>query len=286
MIAALLRLLSWLPLTVLHGLAPVVYLFIFYVLRLRRQVVIDNLSRAFPEKDAAERDALMRQFFRHYADVLVEMVKSITIDKQTLLDRVSFTGEKILLEHLQNGQPVLATAAHQCNIEWLLLACCARFPYPFEGIYRPLANSQFEQLTYAAHRRFGGVPIKDRAVIREIMARRNVPRVVGIVSDQSPNLGDDKYWTTFMNQDTAFYLAPEVIAKFSRYPVVFLGMERTGRGRYQVSVSRLAEPPYENNHEITRRYVDLVEQQIRRDPSNWLWAHKRWKHNRPLYETG
>lgn len=284
MLSLLLRLLSKLPLPVLQASTPLIYVIVYYLARARRAVVQENLAQAFPEKTALERRQTGQAFYRHYSEVMVEMVKSFSISKQALLDRVTFNDAEILQEYLDNGQAVLATAAHHCNIEWLLLACSAKFSCPFEAIYRPLSDTQLEKLSYDAHRRFGGTPINDRAVVKEIMARRNVPRIIAIVPDQSPNVGDDKHWVSFLNQETAFFLAPEVVAKFAKYPVVFLGMQRTGRGRYQINVSRLAEPPYTNDHLITERYVSLVEQQIRNDPSNWLWAHKRWKHRRSLYE--
>lgn len=282
--AILLRLLSYLPLVILHGMSAIIFAIAYSILKIRLDVVRGNLSRAFPELSADQIKQLSREFYRHYGQVMAEMVKSISITESALLQHMSFDGDEILAEYLSRGQPVLATAAHQCNIEWLLLACSAKFPYPFEAVYRPLTDSKLERLTYETHRRFGGVPINDRAVVKEIMARRDVPRIIAIVPDQSPNVGDDKLWTTFLNQDTAFFLAPEVIAKFTKYPVVFLGMQRTGRGRYQVNVEKLAEPPYANDHAITERYIERIEKQIRDDPSNWLWAHKRWKHQRPLYD--
>jgi Kdo2-lipid IVA lauroyltransferase/acyltransferase len=30
--------------------------------------------------------------------------------------------------------------------------------------------------------------------------------------------------------------------------------------------------------EITRRLVQFVEECIRKNPSNYLWSHRRWKH--------
>ena len=282
--AIFLRLLSHLPLPALHGLSALVSSFAYYVIKLRLRVVRENMTNAFPELDTAEINQLSRDFYRHYGQVMAEMVRSISITENALLQRVNFSGEEILAEYLKEGRPVLATAAHQCNIEWLLLACSAKFACPFEAVYRPLSDSHLERLTYETHRRFGGTPINDRAVIKEIMARRNEPRIIAIVPDQSPNIGDDKLWTTFLNQQTAFFIAPEVIAKFTKFPVVFLSMRRTGLGRYQVTIEKLAEPPYSNDHTITERYVKRVERQIREDPSNWLWAHKRWKHKRPLYD--
>ncbi len=284
MTAALLRLVSRLPLAVLYPLAAVLYVLVYRVMRFSRDVVYANLSNAFPDKPRAEIERLASGFYRNFCDVVVEMLKSLTMSTDELSRRVMFSGEEVLLDHLRNGRPVLAATAHQSNVEWLVLAACARFGFPVEAIYRPLRSAVTERLLTSTYARFGGTLIPDRSVVKEIMRRHAESRIVFIVPDQSPNLGDDQYWTTFLNQETGFYLAPEVIAKFARYPVLFLGMKRVRRGYYEATVTALAEPPYgDQSHDLVERYVRAVETQILQQPTDWLWLHKRWKHRKPLY---
>lgn len=37
---------------------------------------------------------------------------------------------------------------------------------------------------------------------------------------------DDKYWTTCLNQDTAFFVGMQKLARKTGVPVVFVGMQR------------------------------------------------------------
>lgn len=280
----LLSLFSRLPLTVLYAFGAIVYLLVYRVFRIRRSVVRANLETAFPEKDALEIGRLARNCYRNYCDVLMEMIKSMTIRAEDLTGRVEFEDLDALEQRLAQGQPVLVALAHQCNIEWLLLALCCRLDYPAEAVYRPVSSPWVEKVTTATYTRFGGTLIDDRSVVREIMQRRSVPRVVAIVSDQSPNLDDHAVWVTFLNQDTAFYLAPDTIARFANYPVFFLGMRRLARGRYAAGVECIAEPPYTGKDQVViRSYIDRVERQILDRPEDWLWLHKRWKRRKPVY---
>lgn len=283
MLTLITRALSTLPLPLLYRLAGGVHLLLYRVLRLRRAVVESNLARAFPDKSDAEIRELGRRVYRSHSEVLVEMLKAMKMTEADFRERVDFTGDAELEADLQQGQPVLVTLGHQCNLEWMLLATCLRFDFPVESVYRPLSNPGAEKLTTETYTRFGARLIDDRSVVKSILARRREPRLVTMVSDQAPNIRDDVYWTRFLNQETGFYLAPQIIARFTNYPVYFAGMRRRARGRYTVRFTRIAEPPYKDDDKVMPAYVRAVEAQILAAPEDWLWMHRRWKRPRSVY---
>ena len=284
--AILLTLLSRLPLNVLYGVAHVIYLVLFRVIGLRKQIVLSNLTNSFPHCSNANIQRLASQFYRNYSDVVVEMVKSISIGKQDLIERVQFDNLEVIQRELEHQQPILVTLAHHGNIEWLLLALCCKLGYPMEAIYRPMANPAVEETMTKAYTRFGGKLVDDRSVIKEIMARKNQPRIVAIASDQAPNINDQKVWLDFLNQETAFFLAPDTIARFVNYPVYFLKMRRISRGNYRATFKCIAVPPYVGKDKtIIKAYITEVEQQIMDCPEDWLWIHNRWKRKKPVYES-
>jgi Kdo2-lipid IVA lauroyltransferase/acyltransferase len=284
-VTLLARFLSTLPLAVLYRLAWLMHVLVFRVFRVRRDVVESNLSRSFPDKDRAGITALARQVYRNYTDVAVEMLRSLRMTERELLDRVRFEGDDQLENELRADRPVLVTLAHHCNLEWMLLAACLRFDHPLEAVYRPLSSPGMEAVMTKAYTRFGGRLIDDRSVIKSIMARRAEPRIVTLAADQAPNFKDEIYWTGFLNQETGFFLSPEVIARFTGYPVYFAGMRRDRPGHYTVSFKKIAEPPYKGRERVVMpAYVRAVEEQILAAPADWLWMHRRWKRQRSMYE--
>ncbi|MEJ0005041.1 MAG: hypothetical protein WDM77_01230 [Steroidobacteraceae bacterium] len=68
------------------------------------------------------------------------------------------------------------------------------------------------------------------------------------------------------------------IAHAARFAVIFAGMRRIARGRYEVVCEELA-PAGERSAagELTERYARAVERQVRDAPADWLWSHRRWK---------
>jgi len=280
----LLALFSRLPLFVLYGFGYVIYLLLYRVFAVRRNVVLRNLRTSFPDLAGPDIGKLAQRFYRNYSDVLMEMIKSMTMRSEDLIDRVNFDNLELIEKALERGQPILLTLAHYGNIEWLLLALCCKLEYPTEAVYRPLSSTWAEKITTRIYTRFGGKLIDDRSVVKEIMQRRNLPRVVSIVSDQAPNIDDRCVWVTFLHQETAFYLAPDTIARFTNYPVYFVGMQRTTRGRYRARIKRIAQPPYVGKDRlVVNAYIENVEEQIRKHPEDWLWMHKRWKRKKSVY---
>ena len=281
----LLTLFSRLPLSVLYGFGFIIYLLVYRIFRVRKAVVLTNIGNSFPQLARADVEKLARRFYRNYSDVLMEMIKSLTMSRAELIDRVRFDNMELVEKELEGGQPILLTLAHHGNIEWLLLALCCKLDYPVEAIYRPASTAWVEKVTTRTYTRFGGTLIDDGSVVREIMQRKKKPRVVAIVSDQAPNIDDHSVWVTFLNQQTAFYLAPDTIARFANYPVYFLTMRRTGRGRYTARFNHIAQPPYVGKEQlVVNAYIENVEEQIQHRPEDWLWMHKRWKRKRSVYD--
>jgi KDO2-lipid IV(A) lauroyltransferase len=278
-----LRALAGLPLPVLYGLAGVIYFLVFRVFRVRRRVVEANLARSFPEKSGPEIRALARQVYRNYSDVLVEMLHASRMSETQIRERVAIEGGDLVEADLKAGRPVLVVLGHHCNIGWMLLAACLRFDYPVDSVYRPLSNSAMERLTADMYTRFGARLVDDRSVIRAIRKRRGEPRLVTMVCDQAPNINDDVYWTRFLNQETGFYLAPGLIARFTGYPVYFVGMRRRAKGEYTITFTRIAEPPYDEPQAIMPAYVKALEEQVIAAPADWFWMHRRWKRPRSAY---
>jgi KDO2-lipid IV(A) lauroyltransferase len=273
------RLISRLPLGVLYLFSDVLALLLAYVLRYRRAVIQENVQKAFPEKTTAEQRAIAQTYYRNLSDLIVETLKALTISADELRRRVRVSGDELVRAYLAQGQVVLLGTSHLGNWEWSSLIAQAT-GIETDAVYKPLSNSFFDQLMRTIRSRFGVRPVAMQQLVRDMVTNRARPRCVGLLADQSSHRPDAAYWVPFLNQETDFFNGPEKMARQFRYPFVFVEMQREGRGRYRLTASLLAEPPYDAlpPGELTRRYAERLEAAIRRDPSNWLWSHRRWKH--------
>ncbi|MFD1142916.1 lysophospholipid acyltransferase family protein [Larkinella insperata] len=279
------RILSRLPITVFYAIADFLYYLLAHVIGYRKEVILTNLKRSFPEKSDAERRRIAKKFYRNFADVLVETVKLPGLSTEALQERVQFTNKELVLDKLATGQPVLIMASHQCNWEWAPSASVVN-GMPADAVYKKLNNELSEHVVRYIRSRFGAKPVPMKSLLREMASRRHEPRLIALVADQIPDQPEYGYWTSFLHQETPFYPGTERLARTFKIPVFYIEMERVRRGHYSMTFYPIAEPPYDQlpNGELLNRYRDLLEKTIRKAPSDWLWSHKRWKHKRSQYE--
>lgn len=279
------RLVSYVPLRALYGLASFLGWLTWRFFPYREHVVRENLGKAFPAFDEAQLRAVIRRYYCGFADMLMEIIKSATMPAEEIRRRVRIVNLEAPRAVLAQGQSVLLVAAHQCNWEWMLLALSLELGYPLDAAYKPLVDSWAEREMKKLRMRFGSrlVPAKD--LLPDIIKRRGVVRAVAMVADQEPTTSEHKYWTHFLGRDTAFYMGPEEIARVTRFPVFFIGMRRTARGYYEMEFQPLSGAAAAASGALTERYARLVEEQIHAAPPDWPWSHKRWKLKRSVYQS-
>ena len=279
------RLLARVPLGALYRLADLLGWLAFRVFPYRQQVVRENLTRAFPQFDEIQLRAVIRRYYLGFAQMLVEVIKSVSLPAQEIRRRVRLVNLEAPRALLAQGQSVLLVAAHQCNWEWMLLALSLELGYPLDAAYKPLVDNWAEREMKKLRTRFGSRLVPAKELLADIIQRRDVVRAVAMVADQEPTTSEHKYWTRFLNRDTAFYMGPEEIARVTHFPVFFIAMRRTGRGYYELEFQPLAgAAEVLPSGALTERYARRVEEQIRAAPPDWPWSHKRWKLKKSVYQ--
>jgi len=268
---------SRLPLPLLYLLSDLAYFVSYYLVRYRRKKVWQNLKNSFPEKSKHELQKIEKEFYVNLCDYAVEMLKLATISREELTRRMVFKDDRILQHYKAKGQSMLVLASHQFNWEWLLAA--GNFSIPLDFVYQPLKNEFSDRFSLYCRTRFGSYAIKRSDVARETIKRKNLVRGIAIVSDQYPGLKTDKrYFTQFLNQQTAFFLGTNQLAMLAQYPVIFAEIRKMKRGYYEAVFTEIASPPFsKDDYTVLENYATAVESLVRENPAGWLWSHNRWK---------
>ena len=226
----------------------------------------------------------MSSFYRNLADITLETIKLRSISRTELRQRVNITKIEILNHAFQHHDNVIIALAHRGCWEWIGQAMGVVSPLTGYGITKPLSNKYFNNYMEFIRNRFNqGSTINFLNVYRTLFRHKKEGHVAFylIAADQTPHVDEINYWSKFLNQDTPFYLGIEKMAVSLDVPVVFLDIHRVGRGRYNVDFQNITyEPKKTSSLEIMEKYIRLLEDAIRSDPSNWLWSHKRWKYKR------
>ena len=270
---------SALPFRVLYVLSDFNYLLMYHVWRYRRKVVRENLEKSFPEKTEAERLQIERKFYRYLSDYMLEDLKLLHMSAEDHFQRMIYKNTEQYLELTEKYGGIIVMIPHYANYEWLIGMGSVMKPgdVPVQ-VYKPLKDKYLNELFKQIRSRFGGYNIPKHSTAREIikLKREGKNMVVGLITDQWPS--GDRYWTTFMGQETAFLNGAERIAKIMNFPVFYCELTKTRRGYCESEFKLMTEAPKETvEGEITDMFAHELEQTIRREPAYWLWSHKRWK---------
>ena len=67
--------------------------------------------------------------------------------------------------------------------------------------------------------------------------------------------------------------------------VFYIDLSRPKRGYYTATFHLITRNPSEwKEHELTRRFFQLLEETIRREPAYYLWTHNRWKRSHEEFD--
>lgn len=269
---------SLLPLPVLYMLGDVARVVIFHFVGYRRQVIGENLRFAFPEKTVAERNAIQKEFYRNFCDQWVETLKLISISRDVLNRRCTGNWE-LLNEYRAEGRNVVILLGHFFNWEWANLACAAHVQRPYAGVYLPLTNTAFDRLMQRIRTRTGALLVSMKALKGGLSQLRDQSYILALIADQNPSVPDVAYWQQFMNRPAPFFRGSAQLAMRARAAVVFAGIYKIRRGYYEVRLETFSQNAAAGTSDnLLAGYIAFLERELHRQPANWLWSHRRWKH--------
>ena len=283
-------LLSLLPFWILYRLADCFFVLIYYVVRYRRKVVRKNLTTSFPEKTLSEIKQIERRFYRWLCDYFLETIKLLNMSNEKLLRHLEFRGGEQVEQAFDQGRSVAAIMGHYCNWEWLSAVGLAfpRYSEAVKGlIYHPLRSDYADRLFIDIRSAHGGLCINKRHVLRHLVEFKRERKHVffGYISDQTPKWENIHLWLDFLGHDTPVFTGGERIMNKMDDIVFYLDMERPRRGKYVCTFCLLsAHAAQEKENAITHRFFQSLEENIRREPTYYLWTHNRWKRTRKEYE--
>jgi len=269
------------PFPVLYIQSDVLRFFLYRVVKYRRAVVFKNLSESFPKKSEKEIEKIAKNFYKHLSDITLESIKGLSLSKKTLLKRYPVKNVELLDEYFSSGQNIIGLASHYGNWEWGVLSFGLQFKHTSVGLYKPLSNKYIERFIKKARAAWGMHLVSFYETDNAFSVKHDKPSLIFMVSDQNPSNIEKAIWIDFLNHDTACLHGAEAYSKKYNLPLVYGDIQRVKRGYYEVTVSKLIENPGDTEYgEITRKYMQFLEDIILKKPENWLWSHKRWKHKR------
>ena len=271
---------SILPFRILYCISDVVYFFIYHIFGYRKKIVFNNLKLAFPEKNDEEIKQISKEFYSHFVDVFIEMIKSFTVSKEEVYKRYTYPNIDFLKELYKDGKSMVLMGPHYANWEWIM-SLDSFAPYEGYAAFTKINNPYFNSKILKTRAKFGTHLLQTSKIIEAMKynSKNNIQAAYGLLSDQSPQLKKTFYWTQFFGVKVPVHTGAEMLAKRYNMNLVYIETTKLKRGHYETYFRLISNNPKEHeDYKLTDIFLNKVEEQVRKKPEYYLWTHRRFKH--------
>ena len=282
---AALWLVHWLPLSWQSLLGRAVGAIAWALAGSRRRIALRNLEMCLPEKSEAERLAIAREHFRWLGRSLLERGLLWYASPERLKRLIHVEGEVGLADATK--RPVMWLVPHFLALDVAGAAVQLNIARPGASIYQAQSDPVFDAAMRRGRLRFGNAKIFARdETARPLM--RAIRNGAGFFNLPDMDFGErDAAFVPFFGVPAATLLAPSRMARalnMTVQPVV--GEMLDGGGGFRVRfLPPLKDFPTDDPVADTLRINHWIEEEVRRNPAQYLWVHKRFK-TRPAGEPG
>ena len=295
LIKGLLRLLGLLPLRVHYALGRFVSWLAEDVLHYRRDVVIHNLTKCFPDKNVWDLKPIRKGFYRHFGELIAETVwfGGCRNAERLHRERLVEVENPEVAARLFEAAPSLVVMYSHCG-NWELYGGIESYnysdtPLPFNEqnfcvVYLRQSSEMWDEIL--RDNRFA--PLKDREhfpgyiesrdLIRYAFSHRGEKKVYNINTDQRPYFSSTgNLEVDFLGQRVQTMTGAAAMARKLGFAVAYLTMRPDRRGHYLMRYTPICEDASQMSvQDIMQQYYTLLEKDIREQPENYLWTHQRF----------
>ena len=249
-----------------------------HLMRYRKNVIERNISFAFPGYHSTEVAAIKKDYYRHLSDIILETLAGYGKSAESIKKRLKFSNPEIILDHHIAGRPLIVMGAHLGNWEWPNIAIPEQQAYVMASMTKPISNPYLDKYIQRKRSKTGAKMVSIYGSHRALIQQNDAPWAFVFISDQYPPNQARAVEANFFGRPTKFLHGAQQIAKKKNYPLYGVEIKRVRRGHYVMEVQLLADQSAAlTESELTQRYATYLENCIKKQPSNWLWSHKRWK---------
>lgn len=246
----------------------------------RRSVALDNLRKAFPDKEREWHLSTLNRMYDHFSWMTVEYLALLRDPSQALRWVIEVRGKEILDSLISEKKGCVILASHGGNWE-LLSAWLCQSGYPLQAAVRDPNDEELADLMEQYRRRVGLVTLrKEASGLREMIRLPGRGGFIGLVADQDG--GPSGVPVHFLGRPCTMPSGPASIAVLADVPIVPVSIERISPFSHKVTVDGPIFPPDGGSKgdkigKMCLEVNDALEKMVLRCPEEWLWMHRRWK---------
>ena len=236
-----------------------------------------HLQIAYPEKSAADREAILHAMWGHLGRTMAE---SFVIDRiannSAMLEYDFAPGVKSLLDQ---KRPLIVVGLHLGN--WELPAVgAAQYGVELAGLYQRILNPLVDRAVTGSRSPYypAGLYTKGHETVKTLMRLVRQGKSVGIISDLRSNRRGLR--VKFFGRAAKSSPFPAMLSVMYDAPIVAAQCVRLAPDRFRIEAVEIKAPDGSTRDETifnrTAAIQAMFEVWIRQHPEQWMWAHRRW----------
>lgn len=285
-VVVLFAVLRWLPRGLARGAGAALGRLLYWLHRRWRRVAAFNLRLAFPELTVARRQRILQEAFRQWGWLLAEFARFPRHTARSIEEVIIYDGLENYQRAAARRKGVLYLTAHLGAWELSSFAHSLH-GYPVAYLNRPLDNPRVDALVNRYRCLGGNRALERRNAARAIFQELRAGGAVGILIDQNVLNGDGNVFVDFFGvpaSTTAGLARIALRTDAAVVPVFVLWDEPLGKYLLRfdppLELVRTGDPE-RDVVENTARFTRVIEEYVRRYPTQWLWIHRRWSTRPP-----
>lgn len=254
----------------------------YRILRIRRRVACDNIRRAVPFATSDEIvDQIACASYKNFGRSTLEFVSMERLDAGAIRGMVDFESLQPLDEALESGRGVVLFTGHLGNWE-LGAAAIWAYGYAIHSVVgrqsNPLVNAE---LNRARGKKSTGIIDRGSGIgLKGAFRALAKNEIVAFVADQDAR--HHGAFVDFLGRPASTHKGPAQFAVRAGAPVVAGFIHRTGGGKHQVRLLPPMRPDQSLDEDaavvqLMQRYTDALSDAVLSHPTEYFWAHRRWK---------
>ena len=241
-----------------------------------------NMKIAFPEKNAAETDDLVRDLWGNLGSILAEYPHLGTICHGEAEQRLEYIIRGDPQVFRKTGKPAVFVSAHLANWE-LAAGAIVHLGIPLSVVYTQLQNPHMDRMLFRARQSLGCGLVERDGAGRQLIRCLKQGTSVGLIVDQRVDSGEP---VPFFGRDMLTSITPAQLALRFDCELIPVQIQRLKDARFRVIFHEAVEADDETADnpskalKMTQKINALFESWIREQPQQWMCTKRRWPKDR------
>ncbi|MCB0729842.1 MAG: lysophospholipid acyltransferase family protein [Ignavibacteriae bacterium] len=253
----------------------------FHIFKIRRQIVLNNLTIAFPKLTSSEINKLAYKNYKSIATTFLEIFSYKKLTKEDMKNIFSNKNFHIILEKYNENKGLIILTAHFGNWEYGAVATGLHLNLGINVLVKRQKNPYVAKWLNGFREQYDNVQINLGVSVRELYKTITDKKIVGIVGDQRGKRDGIK--VNFFGQTTRTFPGTAAIAIKTQCPVLVMFCARQNDGNYEAIIEEINHLEFQGTKEekiqqFNQKYMSILEKSIRKYPEQWFWMHNIWKY--------